>query len=94
MAYSLLYGERPTVAAAESRSGLVPTFVAWVAKVRARHTQRVALSNLLDLDAALLADLGIARSDVVEALDRPAGLAGKALTARRARSANDWLSHP
>jgi uncharacterized protein YjiS (DUF1127 family) len=94
MAYSLLYGERPTLAAAESRTGFFATVASWIAKARARHSQRVALSNLLEFDAALLADLGINRDDVLEALQHSDAAAGRVLAARRAQSAHDWLSHP
>jgi uncharacterized protein YjiS (DUF1127 family) len=92
MAYSSLYDERPDVAARPFHP--FRTFVAWIAKVRTRRARRVALSNLLEFDAALLEDLGIRREDVVEALRDPHDGAGRTLAARRAQSSRDWLAHP
>ena len=91
MAYSLLFSERPSVAA-------IPTnpfraFLAWLAAARAKRAQRVALSDLLEFDAALLDDLGIDRQDVVDALRRGPEDAGRELAARRAHASTDWLSH-
>jgi len=94
MAYSLLYGERPTLAAAETQPGLFRNVASWFARMRARHAQRIALSNLLEFDAALLEDLGINRDDVVEALQHSDAAAGTILMARRAEAAHDWLTHP
>jgi uncharacterized protein YjiS (DUF1127 family) len=92
MAYSL-FSERPDTAAASSLNPFL-ALARWVAEARAKHAQRVALSNLLDYDQALLNDLGIDRSDVISALQYPTARAGDALAARRARSSRDWLSHP
>lgn len=91
MAYSLS-SERLSVAAI--RFNPARALMAWIGSLRARHAQRVALSNLLEFDAALLDDLGIERSDVVDALQNPARNVGARLSARRARSARDWLAHP
>ena len=91
MAFSL-ESERPTAAAIPVNP--LRALFAWIAEMHARHARRVALSQLLDLDAALLDDLGIDRQVVVEALQRPSADAGRLLTARRARSSRDWLSHP
>lgn len=91
MAFSLA-SERPSAAAVSTHP--LRAFVAWIADQRAKHARRVALSNLLDFDAALLADLGIDRNDVIEALRRPSGEAAQALHARRARASSDWLAHP
>lgn len=88
----LLSSERPGVAAVTP--GFFQAFLAWVAEQRANRAQRIALSNLLDFDAALLADLGIDRQDVIEALQRPQADAGKQLADRRAESSRNWLSHP
>jgi uncharacterized protein YjiS (DUF1127 family) len=92
MAYSSLFDERPD----EAASSFAPfrAFAAWVGNLRARHAQRVALSNLLELDQSLLDDLGIDRQDVFEALSQPGRLAGSRLSARRARRARDWFAHP
>jgi uncharacterized protein YjiS (DUF1127 family) len=87
MAY-LLSSERPTLAAAQFNP--VSRVFAWLNKARATRAQRVALENLLEFDAALLADLGIERADVIAALDNPR--AGQALAARRAQSSRNWLN--
>ena len=87
MAY-LLSSERPLSAAAQFNP--VSRVIAWLAKARAARAQRVALENLLEVDAALLEDLGIDRSDVVEALQNPHG--SQALAARRAQSSRTWLN--
>ena len=92
MAYSSLFDERPDEAA--SSFAPLKALYAWVENLRAKHAQRVALSNLLDFDQALLDDLGIDRHDVVEALSHPLGRAGHDLAARRARRSSDWLAHP
>jgi uncharacterized protein YjiS (DUF1127 family) len=91
MAYSLT-SERPGVAAATFNP--IRALARWINDARVKHAQRVALSNLLELDASLLYDLGIDRSDVVEALRAPYRRAGDHLAARRARSARDWHAHP
>jgi uncharacterized protein YjiS (DUF1127 family) len=92
MAYSSLFDERPDEAA--SSFAPLKALYAWFGNLRARHAQRVALSNLLDFDPALLDDLGIDRQDVVNALRDPHAGAGRELAARRARRASDWLTHP
>jgi uncharacterized protein YjiS (DUF1127 family) len=92
MAYSSLFDEQPVVAARPFHP--LSAFAGWIAAARAKHAQRVALSNLLEFDAALLEDLGISRNDVVEALQHPHSIAGRTLAARRAESARDWLAHP
>jgi uncharacterized protein YjiS (DUF1127 family) len=87
MAYSLS-SERPLSAAAQFNP--VTRVFAWLTKARAARAQRTALETLLEFDAALLADLGIDRSDVVKALHNPRG--SQALTARRAQSSRNWLN--
>lgn len=91
MAYSL-GSERPSVAAVTLHP--IRALLAWIADQRAKHARRVALSRLLELDAAMLDDLGIERQDVVEALRHPDARVGHALAAKRARASYDWLSHP
>jgi uncharacterized protein YjiS (DUF1127 family) len=91
-AYSLLFSERPSAAAASANP--FRAFAAWVAAVRAKRAQRVALANLLELDAALLDDLGIDRQDVINALQHPHAEAAHALTARREQTSRAWLAHP
>ena len=80
----LLSSERPTAAAYST--SLFAGFFAWAGKVRAQRTRRVALSSLLELDEHLLTDLGLSRSDVVEAIKHPT-VAGQKLHARRATRA-------
>lgn len=92
MAYSL-FSERPDTAAASPVTPL-QALVRWFTDARAKHAQRVALSTLLDYDEALLKDLGINRDDVVLALQYPSHRVGNTLSARRAKAARDWLSHP
>ena len=92
MAYSSLFDERPDVAASSFEP--FKALLAWLGNLRAKHAQRVALSNLLDFDQTLLDDLGIDRQDVVEALRHPHASAAKSLAATRARRASDWLTHP
>jgi uncharacterized protein YjiS (DUF1127 family) len=78
----VLSGERPVAAAVSINP--VRALVAWFAKARAARTQRVALDSLLALDPHRLADLGINRSDLFDALhatQRPTSL----LAERRAR---------
>lgn len=91
MAYSL-GSERPSVAAVTPNP--VRALLAWIADQRAKHARRIALSRLLELDAAMLDDLGIDRQDVIEALRDPGVGVGQVLAAKRARSSYDWLSHP
>jgi uncharacterized protein YjiS (DUF1127 family) len=90
MAYSLLFSERPSVAA--NPANPFRAFLAWLAAARAKRAQRVALSDLLEFDPALLNDLGIDRQDVLDALRSGSVEAGRELSARRARASTDWLS--
>jgi uncharacterized protein YjiS (DUF1127 family) len=85
----LLSSERPGAASATLNP--VSALFAWVAARRAKRTQRAALSSLLDLDSDLLADLGIDRQDVLEALRDPSGRSGTMLAARRAQKSRRWL---
>lgn len=89
MAY-LLSGERPVVAAVTLNP--IKGLFRWLAKARTRRAQRVALTNLLEFDAALLEDLGINRQDVIDAMRSSQRPAGETLAARRAASARNWLS--
>lgn len=86
----LLSSERPAVAAVTLNP--IKGLVRWLAKARARRAQRVALTDLLEFDAALLDDLGINRQDVIDAMRSPRRPAGETLAARRAASARNWLS--
>ena len=91
MAFSL-ESERPSVVAFPVNP--LRALFAWIVDARAKHARRVALSTLLEMDAAMLDDLGIDRQDVVEALRDPTVDAGRTLSAKRARSSRDWLMHP
>ncbi len=93
MAYSLLFGERPLAPATSTKSGPLHMLFGWYANARERRVQRLALSALLELDAAMLEDLGIEREDIIEALHQP-HRAGARLASRRAQRADHWLSHP
>jgi uncharacterized protein YjiS (DUF1127 family) len=75
-------GERPAAAAPV----LAPlrALGRWLARGRARRAQRLALSSLLDLDAHRLADLGLNRGDLFDAL-RAEQEAARVLSERRAR---------
>ncbi len=86
MAY-LLTGGRSARAAAHP---FVTNFRHWLAAARTRRARRSALQNLLELDAALLDDLGISRADVFDAMRHPPRSAGEALAACRALRARHW----
>ena len=81
MAFSL-ESERPATAAVIFHP--FRAVLAWFADRRDRRARQKAFAHMLD-------DLGIDRSDVLAALEDPR-LAGRTLTARRARRADDWLS--
>ena len=84
----VLSGERPSAAAVSNNP--VRAIFAFLAKARAQHARRVALSSLLELDQHRLDDLGINRQDLFEAMaDAPRA---KTLAARRAVSSRDWLN--
>ena len=57
-----LPGERSLAAATPVNP--LAAFARWIAKAQAARTRRVALSALLELDHARLADLGISRDDI------------------------------
>jgi len=61
----VLSGERPAAAATINP---VTLLVTWFAKARAGRLQRLALENLLELDAHRLDDLGINRADLFDAM--------------------------
>jgi uncharacterized protein YjiS (DUF1127 family) len=84
----LLSSERPVVAAVTFNA--VKGLLRWLGRVRAERAQRVALANLLELDAAMLDDLGIDRQDVIQAMNSTPDAAGKTLATRRATSARNW----
>jgi len=86
----LLSSERPLMAAASSNPFVA--VVSWIAKVRVRRTQRLALESLLDYDTARLEDLGINRQDLFEALDSPSQRPGLRLAQKRAESSRNWLN--
>ena len=81
-----LPGERSLAAATPANP--VRTLFAFLARQIARRRQRKALSSLLELDSARLRDLGVTRSDILEAMRAEKGRsAGMVLNAARARSA-------
>jgi uncharacterized protein YjiS (DUF1127 family) len=92
MAYSLLFSERPSSAAASANP--LQAIRAWLAARRVKRAQRLALMHLLEFDAALLDDLGIDRQDVLCALRGSPESAGRVLSARRASASTAWLSRP
>jgi uncharacterized protein YjiS (DUF1127 family) len=61
----VLSGERPADAAASNPLRIIGT---WFAKVQAARAQRRALVNLLALDNHRLADIGINRGDLFDAV--------------------------
>ncbi len=78
----VLSGERSSAAATSMNPLLM--VAAWFAKTRVRRVQHLALTSLLDLDDRGLADLGIERADLFDAMQaghRPT----RFLTERRAR---------
>lgn len=87
MAYSLS-SERPAVAAAQSNPILA--LFAMFAKFKANRAQRRVLGNLLELDDAMLRDIGVTRNDLYDAMHSPR--AGQTLSQRRAAAARNWLN--
>ena len=81
----LLSGERPTAAAFSI--SFFAGIAAWLGKVRAGRTQRIALNTLLEFDEHRLDDLGISRQDVVEAIQNPAARDSKLMVKRAAHAA-------
>lgn len=63
---------------------------AWLAKRRAQRLQRLALAALLELDVALLDDLGIDRLDLLDAMRTDAETGGAFLATRRAQRSENW----
>lgn len=86
----LLTSERPSMAAASTTP--LAALVNWFTKQRARRARRIAFESLLDLDTHRLADLGINRQDLFEALDAPSQRAGFKLSQKRAESSRHWLN--
>jgi uncharacterized protein YjiS (DUF1127 family) len=86
----LLSGERPATAAVTLNPfRMVAT---WYCKARASRVQRVALHNLLSLDAHRLDDLGINRGDLFAAMHAEPRRSARVLAEARARHASDWLN--
>jgi uncharacterized protein YjiS (DUF1127 family) len=77
----------PFRAARTASLNVVRVLVSRLAVLRRTHAQRIALRDLMQLDAALLDDLGIDRMDIIDALARPGGEAARVLERRRARNA-------
>ena len=86
----LLSGERPSTAAVTLNPfRLVST---WYGKARAARSQRMALNNLLSMDAHRLDDLGINRGDLFDAMHAEPSRRVRVLAERRAGRASDWLN--
>jgi uncharacterized protein YjiS (DUF1127 family) len=77
----LLTSERPSAAAISTLFGTVLT---WLATAKVNRARRAAYRALLNLDNHRLKDLGIARHDLFEAMERPDRF-GTELSFRRAR---------
>ena len=82
----VLSGERQ--AAAATSTNPFHLAVSWFAKVRAAREQRLALGNLLALDAHHLNDLGINRGDLFDAI-HASGRSTRLLTERRSHRSAD-----
>jgi uncharacterized protein YjiS (DUF1127 family) len=81
-----LPGERSV--AAGSHVNPIRALVTWFARATTNRRRRTPLESLLDLDAALLHDLGITAQDVAEAMAARNGRTpGMVLNAARARNA-------
>jgi len=80
-----LFGERSVAAATPANP--LSALVRWMAKARAERTRRLALTSLLDLDHDRLSDLGISRSDIVDAIQAKGRNAGLVLSAARSKQA-------
>jgi uncharacterized protein YjiS (DUF1127 family) len=86
----LLSGERPHTAAVTLNPFRM--VAVWYGKARAARSQRVALNNLLSMDADRLDDLGINRGDLFDAMRAEPARSSRVLADRRARRASDWLN--
>jgi len=78
-----LSGERPLAASVNP----FRTVLSWIAGQRKQRAQRLALAELLEFDSHRLADLGINRADLFEAMNG-AGQPGRILANRRAARAS------
>jgi uncharacterized protein YjiS (DUF1127 family) len=85
----LLSSERPSMAAASSNPFVA--LVKWFANARAKRARRLALRSLLDYDPHQLADIGVTRSDLFEAIQSDAANPGLRLARKRAKTSQDWL---
>ena len=86
----LLSSERPSVAASSQIWSLVRTALNWISTAKVNRARRGAYRALLALDDHRLDDLGIARHDLFDAMERPARF-GTELSFRRARRSRDAL---
>lgn len=85
----LLSSERPALAAAPS--SLFAGLANWFAKARLARARRRTYASLLELEDSRLADLGITRTDLFEAMHSQSVRPGLKLAGRRAESARNWL---
>lgn len=88
MTYSL-FGERSAAAAFLHEPARVT--LAWLRRRFAARKQRMVLNSLLEMDAHRLDDLGISRSDVLEALDIPHRRPGLQFHGRRSQRSHAWV---
>ena len=86
----LLSGERPSAAAVSLNPLRIA--VTWVGKMRAANSRRQALHNLLGLPAHRLDDLGINRTDLLDAMGAEPTRGGRLLAERRAKTSSHWLN--
>lgn len=84
----LLSSERPTAAAILLNP--LRLLAAWIGKVRAANARRQALGDLLELPPHRLADLGINRTDLFDAMAVDPARGTRLLNERRARRASVW----
>lgn len=60
-------------------------------RFRSAGMRRSTLRSMLQMDAALLSDMGLTKYDIAEALRQGGGAAGDLLDARRNARAAEWL---
>lgn len=87
MAFSLS-SERPIVAATASNPLL--GLAHWLKTARAARHKRQALTQLLEMDAVQLDDIGLCHQDILVAMQAP-GRAAHALSTARAMRARKWF---
>jgi uncharacterized protein YjiS (DUF1127 family) len=89
MAFALI-GERPEPLARPI--GPLASFLCWLRNLRAARKRRATLASLLEMEVCRLDDLGISRSDILEAMHAPSRGVGETLSTRRAERSQAWPS--